>query len=100
MNKIKADKIIDDHLNHSLSFRTLALKYGISYSRAYRIVKSHKPTYQEKSVQEELPDDVAMLKALLRKERLKNELLNNIIDIADKELGTNIRKKSGTRRSE
>jgi hypothetical protein len=64
-------------------------------------MKSHKPTYQEKPViSEELPDDIASLKALLRKERLKNELLNNIIDIADKELGTNIRKKSGTRRSE
>jgi antitoxin component HigA of HigAB toxin-antitoxin module len=63
-------------------------------------VKSNKSTYQEKPFQEELPDDVAMLKALLRKERLKNELLNNIIDIADKELGTNIRKKSGARRSE
>jgi hypothetical protein len=63
-------------------------------------VKSNKPIYEEKPVQEDLPDDVAMLKALLRKERLKNELLNNIIDIADKELGTNIRKKSGARRSE
>ena len=54
------------------------------------------PDHQE----EALPDDVKQLKELLRKERLKNELLNNIIDIADKELGTNIRKKSGARRSE
>jgi hypothetical protein len=100
MNKIKEEKIINDHLVNGVSFRSLALKYGVSYIRAYRIVKSHKSTYQEKPVQEELPDDVATLKALLRKERLKNELLNNIIDIADKELGANIRKKSGTRRSE
>lgn len=100
MNKSKEEKIINDHLRTGLSFRNLALKYGVSNSRAYRIVKSHKSTCKEKPVQEELPDDVAMLKAMLRKERLKNELLNNIIDIADKELGTNIRKKSGTRRSE
>jgi hypothetical protein len=100
MNKSKEEKIINDHLTNGVSFRSLALKYGVSYIRAYRIVKSHKSTYKEKPVQEELPDDVAMLKALLRKERLKNELLNNIIDIADKELGANIRKKSGTRQSE
>ena len=100
MNKIKEEKIINDHVIGGLSFRTLALKYGISYGRAYRILKSQKPTYQEKPADEDLPDDVARLKAMLRKERLKNELLNNIIDIADKELGTNIRKKSGTRRSE
>ena len=100
MNKINEEKIINDHLISGLSFRSLALKYGISYSRAFRIVKSQQPESQEKPVQEELPDDIAKLKAMLRTERLKNELLNNIIDIADKELGTNIRKKSGTRRSE
>ena len=100
MNKFKEEKIINDHVIGGLSFRTLALKYGISYGRAYRIVKSQKPTYQKQPADEDLPDDVAKLKAMLRKERLKNELLNNIIDIADKELGTNIRKKSGTRQSE
>ena len=100
MNKSKEEKIIQDHLTNGISFRSLALKYGISSSRAHRIVKSNRSTYEEKPVQEELPDDVKQLKELLRKERLKNELLNNIIDIADKELGTNIRKKSGARRSE
>ena len=100
MNKSKEEKIVHDHLTLGLPFRSLALKYGLSYGRTYRIVKSHKLTFKEKPVREELPDDVALLKAMLRKERLKNELLNNIIDIADKELGTNIRKKSGTRRSE
>jgi len=100
MNKIKEEKIVQDHLTNGISFRSLALKYGISHSRAHRIVKSNRSTYEEKPVQEELPDDVKQLKELLRKERLKNELLNNIIDIADKELGTNIRKKSGARRSE
>lgn len=99
MNKKKEERIVNDHMNGGISFRTLALKYGISLSRTYRIVKSYKTTYQQKPVEQE-PDDVAMLKALLRKERLKNELLNNIIDIADKELGTNIRKKPGTRQWE
>lgn len=100
MNKLKEEKVVNDHMIGGLSFRTLALKYGISCTQAHRIVKSQKPIYPEKPTEDELPDDVAKLKAMLRRERLKNELLNNIIDIADKELGTNIRKKSGTRRSE
>ena len=100
MNKKKEEQLAHDHVINGMSFRNLAVKYGISSSRAHRIVKSQRLTDKEKPDQEALPDDVAMLKALLRKERLKNELLNNIIDIADKELGTNIRKKSGARRSE
>ncbi|RZM18253.1 MAG: hypothetical protein EOO88_41225 [Pedobacter sp.] len=100
MNKFKAEKIINDRFRNGLSIRNLAMKYGASISSIHRIVKNHRSSHQEKPLQEELPDDVAMLKALLRKERLKNELLNNIIDIADQELGTNIRKKSGTGQSE
>ena len=99
MNKTKTEKIIHDRITHGLSFRTLAMKYGTPVSSIHRIVKKHSQIDQEKPVEDILPDDVRLLKELLRKERLKTELLNNIIDIADKELGTNIRKKSGTRRS-
>ena len=100
MNKQKEEKIIRDRDLTGSSFRSLALKYGISYSRIYRMVNKNRENDQPESNTEALPDDITLLKALLRKERLKTELLNNIIDIADKELGTNIRKKSGTRRSE
>lgn len=92
--------MIRDRIDQGLSFRTLAIKYGTSASSIHRIMKKHHPIDQETPVETALPEDVAQLKELLRKERLKNELLNNIIDIADQELGTNIRKKSGTRRSE
>jgi hypothetical protein len=100
MNKYKAEKILQERAVCGSSFRTLALKYGVSHSRIYRMVNKDKESDKPAGKAEELPDDVKLLKALLRKERLKNELLNNIIDIADKELGANIRKKSGTRRSE
>src|ERR1700733_3797251 len=99
MNKRKALRIVQEREVSGTSFRTLAKKYGISHSRIYRMVKKEETRGLPKG-KEELPDDVKQLKELLRKERLKTELLNNIIDIADKELGTNIRKKSGTRRSE
>jgi hypothetical protein len=41
---------------------------------------------------------VKQLQEDLRKARLHNELLNAIIDIAEKELKIEIRKKSGTKR--
>ena len=101
MNKRKAAQIKRDRETTGSSFRTLAMKYGESASSIHRMINKDK--FDDKALRSEkteLPDDVATLKAMLRKEQLKNELLNNIIDIADKELGTNIRKKSGTRQSE
>ena|ERR1700748_1828649 len=100
MNKRKALRIVQEREVLGSSFRNLGKKYGLSPSSIYRMVKKEEASVPPVGKEEELPDDVKQLKALLRQERLKNELLNNIIDIADKELGTNIRKKSGTRRSE
>jgi len=100
MNKQKQEKIKQERLAYGSSFRSLALKYGLSYGRVYRMLNDNPQPPKQTVKEAELPDDITLLKALLRRERLKTELLNNIIDIADKELGTNIRKKSGTRRSE
>jgi len=100
MNKNIIEKIKQEHSIRGTSFRRLANKYGLSYGRVYRMINEEKEKSKPAPKLEELPDDVKLLKELLRKERLRTELLNNIIDIADKELGTNIRKKSGTRRSE
>ncbi|QQL48287.1 helix-turn-helix domain-containing protein [Mucilaginibacter ginkgonis] len=102
MDKWKAERIIHEREIMGKSLRTLAKKYGVSPTTISRIVNKDK--LNEKALRSSkktvLPDDVSLLKAMLRTEQLKNELLNNIIDIADKELGTNIRKKSGTRQSE
>jgi transposase len=101
MNKSQTRKILHDRITQGLSFRSLAKKYNTSVGTIHRIVKKEHPVKEKpQEADTSMPDDVAQLKELLRKERLRNELLNNIIDIADKELGTNIRKKSGIRRSE
>ena len=101
MNKKKVEQIIRERALTGASLRILAKKYGLSASTIYRMVNKDELIDKAlRSEKTELPDDVKQLKELLRKERLKTELLNNIIDIADKELGINIRKKSGTKRSE
>jgi transcriptional regulator with XRE-family HTH domain len=103
MRQEQIDEMHRDWAISGLSIRSLAKKYGISASRAHRMMSAKKSPQKDDlqtAAAAELSAEVAKLKEQLRKERLKNELLNNIIDIADKELGTNIRKKSGTRQSE
>ena len=100
-----AAHIINEHLTEGISHRKLARKYGFSRMRIYRMLKKAKETEQEqkqepiKECREELPEDIALLKEELRKARLKIELQDLMIDIASKELGVDIRKKSGTRQS-
>jgi transposase-like protein len=98
MDKKQAVQIVHDRTIKQLSYRSLAKKYGVARSTLHRMINSK----QEAAFPEDesLPDDVKALKEALRKERLKNELLNTVIDIASKELGIDIRKKSGTRQSE
>ena len=104
MEQEQIDQMHRDWVLSRLSIRSLAKKYGISTSRAHRIMSAQKTPKKEQrktsAEAAELSAEIVQLREQLRKERLKNELLNNIIDIADKELGTNIRKKSGTRQSE
>ena len=102
MEQEQKEALMHDWAISGLSIRNLANKYGISPSRVHRIMRAKKEKKDQKMTNDTtvLSSEVTRLQALLRKEQLKNELLNNMIDIADKELGTNIRKKSGTRQSE
>ena len=92
-----------EHEVLGLSYRTLGKKYGLGYTRIYRMIKSN----QEQAGQPEvplaedptLPDDIRTLKEELRKARLKIELQDLMLDIAGKELGIDLRKKHGARRS-
>ena len=101
MNKRLIDQINQDRELGGLSFRSLATKYGIPLSTVHKMAnsKSDKKAVTETS-DRAASDELSVLKAQLRQEQLRNELLNNMIDIASKELGIDIRKKSGTKRSE
>ena len=52
-----------------------------------------------KGTEKGMPTDVKELQEALRMARLHIELLEATIDIADEQLGTDIRKKAGTRQS-
>ena len=106
MNKKTEARLINEWRTQGTSYRKLAAKFGYNPTAVWRMLKREKQKQKEEQMltsqakqQEAMPDDVEALKKALREERLKNELLNTVIDIASKELGVDIRKKSGTRRS-
>ena len=103
MDKKKQSQIIYDHVLNGLSYRNLGKKYGIDHNQAYRIIMSNKRKQAKpeelQPAEDNLPDDVKLLKEEIRRLKLKVELQDLIIDISSKELGVDLRKKRGTRRS-
>jgi len=98
--------ILYDHNEGGLGYRILAEKYGITRDQVHRIVMSklNKPKKIREIVRVEkqelpIPDDIDLLKRELRQARLKIELQDLMIDISSKELGIDLRKKHGTKRS-
>jgi cyanate lyase len=104
MDKKTAAQIIEDHMVHGLSYRSLGKKYGIPHVTVYRMLmgnpkKQAKTRALEIAEADLLSDDVTVLKEALRKARLLIELQNLMLDISSKELGIDLRKKHGTRQS-
>lgn len=105
MDRKKISQVVYDREVMGLSYRNLGKKYGVDAMTAHRIIMSKQRKQDQRTEQSvaanvsALPDDIKLLKEELRKAKLKIELQDLMIDIASKELGVDIRKKSGTRRS-
>jgi hypothetical protein len=102
MNKKKQSQIIYDREVLGLSYRNLGSKYKVHFTTARGVIMSQQKKQEKEllsAIPSDLPDDIKLLKEELRKARLKIELQDIMIDIASKELGVDIRKKSGTRQS-
>jgi transposase len=112
------EAVVTEYLRGGISHRELAKKYGVNNRAVGRWIAAYfvfqkkcnpdfeipkkywrpaKPDAPEQ--QERLPKDVQLLQEELCKSRMHNELLQTMIDLAEQELGVNIRKKSGTKRS-
>jgi transposase len=107
MDKKTKIRIRYDHEGNGLSYRTLGEKYGIGHTTIYAMLnpKAKKPQKtkvvpgQVQAEEDLLPDDIKTLKAKLREALLIIELQDNMLTIASKELGVDLRKKHGTRQS-
>lgn len=107
---LEREAIVSEYLLGGGSYRFLGKKHDIAFKSIQRWVMNYKGKNKSKSKKEPsadyllspasppLPTDVKQLQEDLRKARLHNELLNAIIDIAEKDLKIDIRKKSGAKR--
>lgn len=108
--KAKRRQVIEEYLLGGTTTRKLAEKYECHYSTVSRWTMGKKEKKKESllrktsepqtaRVWEELPKDVAGLEQELYLMRIRLELLEAVIDIADEQFGTDMRKKAGTRQS-
>ncbi|MBX7204249.1 MAG: transposase [Bacteroidia bacterium] len=105
----KKESIITEYLTSEISFRGLGQKHDLDFRTIHQWVQRYKGKMKSKPNKpkkvkpainsEELPTDIKQLQAELRKARLLNEVLTEVINITEEELGRPIRKKSGTKRS-
>jgi transposase-like protein len=107
---LEKEAIISEYLLGGGTFRFLGKKHNVDFRLIHSWVMKYKGNKKAKikkvpsaecllpPASPPLPTDVKQLQEELRKARLHNELLNAIIDIAEKDLKIDIRKKSGTKR--
>lgn len=102
------ERVIIEYLAGGTTTRRLAKKSGYSRATVSRWVIAEKKemdkrellkTVQALKGKEAIPGDEKELREALRTAELKICLLEAMIDVADKEFNTNIRKKGGTRQS-
>lgn len=98
------ESIVAEYLMSEVTYRQLAEKYNVDFRIIHSWVMKFQGTTSKKSpkkVEEKVvvkpTAEILSLQESLRLEKLHNQLLNAIIDIADKDYNTNLRKKFGTK---
>jgi transposase len=114
------EQAIHEYLQEGLSYRTLAKKYGVSRTTINKWVmiyqgihnlpstekqqkhylskmndKSDNIAGGEANKQKELEEKIALLEKQLQWEKLRVEVLDTLINVAEKQLNISIRKKPG-----
>ncbi len=108
--KTTREQIVAEYLTGNYTYRELGLKYDIPFRSICDWVleyQGRKPTWREKMKRKreketgmkepELSNEVKLLQKELKKQQLHNRLLEEIINIANKETGTDWKKKLGTK---
>jgi transposase-like protein len=109
-DKALKERIVAEYLTSGKSYREVAKKCGVAYRSLHRWVKEYqgrmKKPHQYRRARllrelptDKLPTDVTILQSELRKARLYNQALQQVIRLAEEELGIPILKKSGTKQS-
>lgn len=106
----KRGEVVREYERGGVTLRELSRRYGVGRTTIHRWVKEAQAAggIEELERQEltgelslkqkrELPADVKRLRKELEEARVYNELLNAMIDIAEEQMGIEIRKKRGAR---
>ncbi len=103
---INREAIIAEYLTGDYSYRQLGLKYGIDFRKIHYWVSNYKgkikPTKKPSKTKEQtvaIPSEVKQLQAELRKAKLHNEVLEEMLKLSEQLTGIELRKKFGTKQS-
>ena len=113
ITKSEKESIITEKLTTGISYRELSEKYGVSFQTIHQWVQNYKGIMRSRTrkraemrkkkakpappANEKLLSEIELLKEELRKSKLMNEVLNEVINTAEEELKISIRKKSGAK---
>jgi transposase-like protein len=99
------EAIIAEYLTGDTSYRKLGAKYGIDFRRIHNWVSNYqgKIKPKQKAVKKEelvvvSTNEVNRLEAELRKAKLHNEVLEEMLKLSEQLTGIELRKKFGTKR--
>jgi hypothetical protein len=102
------ESIIAEKLTTKISYRALGSKYNFKFQTIHQWVQDYQGKMRNRKSEKkikpaaveivnQLPTDVKKLQEELRKARLLNEILNEVINVAEEELKIPIRKKFGAK---
>ena len=104
--ELNKEAIIAEYLTGDYSFRQLGDKYGLDFRKIHYWVSTYKgklkPQKKQAKAPEQaapLPNAVKQLQAELRKAKLHNEVLEEMLKLSEQLTGIELRKKFGTKQS-
>lgn len=100
----KRKEVVEEYLKGGITLRGLGTKHGINHRTIHRWVKAYEGGGEgsdgrrmRAGVSGTMPEGVKQLQRELHEERLRTKLLETMIEIAERDLGIAIRKKSGAK---
>lgn len=103
--QIKKEAIVAEYLTGEYSYRQLGIKHGIDFRKIHYWVSNYKGKIkplkkQAKALNQAipLPNELKQLQVELRKVKLHNEVLEEMLKLSEQLTGIELRKKFGTKR--
>ena len=99
------EAITAEYSTGKYSYRQLGIKHGINYRKIHYLVSNYKGKTQPLKKQVKaldqavpLPNKLKQLQAVLRKVKLHNEVLEEMVKLSEQLIGIELRKKFGSKR--